>query len=135
MGDHMEISKPNEWGAMEASHAETVARYGRCSASADVALCEDGLYRQSASIMYSYIGHASPVFMSTSSYSTLAEAIDAGIDELLETWLGHHHWEPKSAQDELVALRQQIEARRRQPSLFKRFFTLAAFLSVDRGFR
>lgn len=114
----MEISKANEWGAMKAGHEEIVARHGRWFAKIEVAFCEDGLYRQSTSMMYSYSGHFSPVFMSTLGYSTLAEAIDAGIDELLETWPGHRHWEPKSAHDELDALRRQIEARRRQPSLF-----------------
>lgn len=114
----MEISKPNEWGAMKAGHEDIVARRGRWFAKVKVALCEDGLYRQSTSMQYSYRGHGGPVFTSTPGYRTLAEAIDAGIDELLEKWPRHCHGEPQSANDERDALRQQVEARRCQPSLF-----------------
>ena len=114
----MEISKPNEWGAMKAGHEEIVARHGRWFAKVEVALCEDGLYRQSTSMMYSYGGHGGPVFMSRDGYTTMAAAIDAGIDELLRCWHTPFHSEPQSARDELDALRHQIEDRRRQPSLF-----------------
>lgn len=115
----MEISKPNEYGAMRAGHKEIVARHGeRFYAAINIALSEDGLYRQSTSMMYSYGGHSSPVFLSTPGHYTLAEAIDAGLDELLGRWHTPFPSEPQSVHVELNNLRQQIEARRRQPSLF-----------------
>lgn len=115
----MEISKPNEFGAMSYSHQEIVARHGsRWFAAVNIALCEDGLYRQSTSMMYSYRGHGGPVFMSTPGYGTMAEAIDVGIRELLDKWPSHCPWEPQSAHEELDHLRRQIESRLRQPTLF-----------------
>jgi hypothetical protein len=115
----MEISQPNEYGAMRAGHREIVARHSeRCFAAVNIALCEDGLYRQSTSMMYSYGGHSSPVFLSTPGYRTFAEAIDAGLHELLRRWHGPFHSEPQSVRDELDDIRQQIESRLKQPSLF-----------------
>lgn len=115
----MEISKPNEWGAMRAGHKKIVARHGgRCYAAVNIALCEDGLYRQSTSMMYSYGGRSSPVFVGTPGFTTITEAIDAGLDELLRRWPTPFPSEPQSVHDELHDMRQQIEARLKQPSLF-----------------
>lgn len=115
----MEISKPNQYGAMKAGYEEVVARHGdRYFAGVNVALCEDGLYRQSTSMMYSYGGFSGPVFMSTRGYGSIGAAIDAGLDELLRHWHKPFPSEPQSVHDELNDMRQQIESRLRQPTLF-----------------
>jgi hypothetical protein len=114
----MDISKPNEWGAMKAGHEDIVARHGRWFARVNVALCEDGLYRQSTSMLYSYGGHCGPVFMSTPGFTNVAAAIDAGLKELLRCWPTPFPSEPERVHDELCNMRQQIEARLKQPSLF-----------------
>ena len=115
----MEISQPNEYGAMRPGHREVVARHGeRYYAAVNVALCEDGLYRISTSMMYSYGGFSGPVFMEGQGFATLVAAIDAGLHELLRRWHKPFPSEPQSVHDELNGMRQQIEARLRQPSLF-----------------
>lgn len=115
----METSKPNENGAMRPGHREVVARHGdRYYAAVNVALCEDGLYRQSTSMMYSYGGFSGPVFAESEGFATLAAAIDAGLNDLLRRWHKPFPSEPLSVHDELNGMRQQVEARLRQPSLF-----------------
>ena len=113
----MEVSKPNDFGTMQVGHEEIVARRGRWFAAVKVALCEDGVYRQSSSMMCSYGRHSSPVFLSTLGYRTVAEAIDAGLHELLRHWRTPFHSEPQSIHDELNDMRQQIETRLSQPML------------------
>lgn len=114
----MEINKPNENGAMKAGYREVVARHGeRYFASVNVAWCEDALYRQSTSLMYSYGGHSGPVFISGHGYPSVAAALDAGLMELLRRWHTPFPSEPQSVHDELNDMRQQIEARLRQPML------------------
>lgn len=115
----MEISKPNEFGALISDYEEVVAQYGeRCYAAVNVAFCEDGLYRHSTSLMYSYGGFTGPVFIDSSGFATIAAAIDAGLSELLRRWHAPFPSEPQSVHDELSDMRQEIEARLRQPSLF-----------------
>lgn len=115
----MEISQPNEFGVMRPYHEEIVARHGeRYYAAVNVALCEDGLYRMSTSMMYSYGGFCGPVFMESEGFATLSAAIDAGLNDLLHRWHKPFPSEPQSVHDELDGMRQQIEARLRQPSLF-----------------
>lgn len=115
----MEASTPNQYGAMKAGHEEVVARHGKRSfAAVNVALCQDGLYRQSTELLYSYGGFSGPVFMSSPGYGSVAAAIDAGLDELLRRWHKPFPSEPQSVHDELNDMRRQIEARRRQPTLF-----------------
>jgi hypothetical protein len=69
-------------------------------------------------MMYSYGGHSSPVFISTPGYGTLPAAIDAGLEDLLRRWPAPFPFEPESVHDELNEMRQQIESRLKQPSLF-----------------
>lgn len=115
----MQVSKPNQYGAMKADYEETVARHGdRFFARVNVALCEDGLYRFSTSMMYSYGGFGGPVFSDCPGFATIAAAIDAGLEDLLRCWHKPFPSEPQSVHDELNDMRQQIEARLRQPSLF-----------------
>lgn len=114
----MEISTPNQYGAMKATHNEIVARHGRCYAAVNVALCEDGLYRISTSMQYGHGGFGGPVFLETPAYPTVAAAINAGPRDLLRHWHTPFSSEPQSVQDELNDMRQQIEARLTQPTLF-----------------
>lgn len=115
----MEVSTPNEFGSMNAGYEETVARHGaRYFARVNVALCEDGLYRFSTSMMYSYGGFSGPVFMSAPGFATVAAAIHAGLEDLLNRWHKPFPPEPQSVHDELADMRRQIEARLRQPTLF-----------------
>lgn len=115
----MDISQPNEYGVLKTRHREVVARHGdRYYAAVNIALCEDGLYRQGTSMMYSYGGFSSPVFLSTTGFATLAAAIDAGLEELLHRWHKPFPSEPESVHHELNDMRRQIEARLKQPSLF-----------------
>jgi hypothetical protein len=114
----MEISTPNEFGAITPGHEEIVARHGRSFAAVNVALCEDGLYRCSTSQMYSYGGFTGPVFIGRPGFTRLADAITAGLDELLRRWHTPFPSEPQSVHEELNDMRRQLEAKLRQPSLF-----------------
>lgn len=115
----MEISQPNEHGVLKAGHREIVARHGdRYYAAVNVALCEDGLYRQSTSMMYSYGGFTGPVSLDSPGFTTVTAAIDAGLEDLLQRWHKPFPTEPDSVHNELNDMRQQVEARLKQPSLF-----------------
>jgi hypothetical protein len=109
---------PNEWGAMSGGIEEIVAQRGRSYAAVRVLLCADGLFRQSTQLMYSYGGHASPVFMQTPGYASFADAKSAGMEELLRDWPKGNLHEPQSVLAELAELREQIASQLRQPSLF-----------------
>lgn len=87
-------------------------------ARVNVALCEDRLYRFSTSMMYSYGGFSGPVFSDGPGFATIAAAIDAGLEDLLRRWHKPFPSEPQSVHDELNDMRQQMEARLRQPLLF-----------------
>ncbi|MBS0265377.1 MAG: hypothetical protein JSS02_25810 [Planctomycetes bacterium] len=114
----MDISIPNEWGALKTSHKEIVARHGRSYAGVNVAFCEDGLYRQYPHLFYSYGGFCGPANIKDPGYATVAEAVNAGLEELLRRWHKPFPQEPQSVHDELAELRSQVETRIRQPSLF-----------------
>ena len=114
----MKISKPNEYGAMAAGAEEVVASRRNAQATLRIALCEDGLYRQSGCILYSYGGFGGPVWMNSPGYMTVAEARTAGLEELLRTWPTVWPFQPQSVHDELADLRHQVEAQLSQPSLF-----------------
>lgn len=114
----MEISIANEYGAIRASQREVVAQHGRSFAAVNVALCEDGLFRSSTTLQYSYGGFSGPVFIDSPGYDSVTAAIDAGLAELLRRWHNPFASEPQSVHDELADMRRQIEARLKQPSLF-----------------
>lgn len=114
----MEISKPNENGVLEAACRETVAVRGRSHAAVEFALAEDGLFRYSLHVMYSYGGFGGPIWFDQTGYSTLATARTAALQELLRKWPRAWESEPTSVHEELRELREQIESQLRQPSLF-----------------
>jgi hypothetical protein len=113
----LECSVANENGVLEKGIFEEAARYGRWYASIAVARAEDGRYRHSEELLYSYGGFASPVWEDTDSYATLSEARTAAFEKLLRRFPCGRHG-PESARNELRILREQIEAKLRQPSLF-----------------
>lgn len=114
----MEISKPNDNGVLPASNETIVARRGRSTASIRIALCDDGLYRQSVDLSYSYGGFCGPIHIDGIGYPTLAAATTAGLEEILRRWPTRFPSDPQSVQTELSELRRQIEDRLYQPQLF-----------------
>jgi hypothetical protein len=114
----MEVSKPNEYGAMNAGQREVVASHGRAFAAVKIALCEDGLYRFSVELNYSYGGFCGPVWIETEGYSSIAEARTAGLEDLLRRWHTPFPSEPTSVHTELRVMRDQIESQLCQRSLF-----------------
>ena len=112
----MEISFPNENGVFNCTTEEIVARHGRSYASVNIALCNDGLYRQSVSIMYSYGGYFSPIGIEAPGCPTLADARTAGMEELLRRWPTPFQSDPKSVHEELAEMRQQIVNQLQQPT-------------------
>lgn len=52
----MDISVPNANGVLPEGLHEVVARKNRSYAAINIALCEDGLYRMSVELRYSYGG-------------------------------------------------------------------------------
>jgi hypothetical protein len=113
----MEISIPNENGVLDPTVEEIVARHGRSHAEIPIALCEDGLYRQSASLHYSYGGFSSPISIEDIGYASIADARTAGLEELLRRWHTPYPSYPRSVHDELADLRQQIVNQLQQPML------------------
>lgn len=114
----MQISKPNEHGVLEKTYAEEVARHGRAYAAIDFALCEDGVFRYSIDVMYSYGGVGGPIRDDGTSFATMTQARDAALEELLRRFPTAWESEPQSVHDELRILREQVDAQLRQPSLF-----------------
>ena len=112
------ISKPNEHGVLSDGTTETVSQCGRSVATIDFALAEDGLYRISVNISYGYGGFCSPIFADSMAFATMAAARIAGLEELLRRWPSASPSDPQRVHDELSAMRQQVESRLRQPSLF-----------------
>jgi hypothetical protein len=114
----MQISTPNDSGAHEERSQAIVARLGRSYAAVNYALCEDGLYRFSTELHYSYGGFCGPIWRDDPGYATLDAARLAGMEELLRRWPRGFPSDPASVSDELRTLREQIENQLRQPTLF-----------------
>ncbi len=114
----MEVSKPNQYGVLETGRREVVATYGRFYAAVELALCEDGLYRSSVELFYSYGGFCSPIFDTAEGFATEAAARTAALEELLRKWHRPFPSEPASVHEELRILREQVERHLSQPSLF-----------------
>jgi len=114
----METSYPNENGVYPAASAEIMARHGRSFAEIRFAYCDDGRYRCSTAMQYSYGGYGGPITASDPSFSTLAEARAAALESLLAHWPTWHSAEPASVHAELKLMREQVASQLRQPSLF-----------------
>ena len=119
MTSTMDISKPNDYGALNGGILRIVARHGaRSYAGVKIAFCEDGFFRFSIELQYSYGGFGGPVFDTSDGYTTEAAAETAGTENLLRKWPKAFGSEPASVHEELLAMRRQIEAQLLQPSLF-----------------
>jgi hypothetical protein len=114
----MNVSKPNEHGVLATERREVVATYGRFYAAVELALCEDGLYRFSVELFYSYGGFGGPISDTAQGFATEATARMAAIEELLRKWHRPFPSDPATVQAELRILREQVEAHLSQPSLF-----------------
>ncbi|MCC6358749.1 MAG: hypothetical protein IT450_08405 [Phycisphaerales bacterium] len=111
-------AKPNDCGVLEPASREVVASRGRAFAAVNIALCEDGLYRYGVDMMYATGGFGFPIYADAPGYSSLDAARTAALERLLRSWHTPFPSEPESVRAELADMRQQIEARLRQPSLF-----------------
>ena len=114
----MTASYRNEFGVYPATSVETVARHGRSFAEIRFAHCDDGRYRYSLSLQYSYGGYGGPISESGPSFQHLAEARAAALEELLSRWPTWHSAEPASIHEELRRMREQVAAQLSQPTLF-----------------
>jgi hypothetical protein len=114
----MQISQPNAQGVLPAGDEVIVARRGRSTASIHIALCEDGLYRHSVSLHYSYGGFCGPIHIEDPGHPTLAATRVAGLEELLRRWCKPFQSDPQSVRTELDDLRRQVEDQLCQPHLF-----------------
>jgi hypothetical protein len=113
----MEISYPNDNGVLASGYTEVVARLGRSYATIEFALGEDGRYRYSVSLRYSYGGFGGPICADGKSFAEIREARNAGMEELLRRWHEPYSSDPQSVHDELRLMREQVEDQLRQPSL------------------
>ena len=114
----MDISTPNENGCLDVGCTEMVARLGRSSAEVNIALGEDGRYRYSVSVVYSYGGFGSPISAEDDGFADMQTSKTAGMEDLLRRWPKPFPTDPSSVHDELRLMREQIESLLRQPSLF-----------------
>jgi hypothetical protein len=114
----MDIAKPNEHGVLQGGRHEIVARHHRAYAAVNIALCEDGLYRFSTELHYSYGGFCGPILVDDPDYPSLDAALNAGLEEMLRKWRQPFPSDPAGVHEELRILREQVEARLRQPTLF-----------------
>ncbi len=114
----MEITESDENEVVEPARREVVASHGRSFAEVDIALFQDGLYRYSTRLRYSYGGFGGPIFEDSEGFSSYQQAREAALKDLLRCWHKPFPSEPQSVHVELNAMRQQIEDQLRQPSLF-----------------
>jgi hypothetical protein len=97
---------------------ESVATIGHSTAEVNIALGDGQRYRFGVSLSYSYGGFGFAPAADAESYSTYAQALDAGLQALLKHWHTPFRGDPASVHQELRMLREQVLARLRQPSLF-----------------
>lgn len=114
----MQPAKPNASGVVPDGCREVVARDGRAYAAVTTALCEDGLWRYGVDMRYAHGGFSIPICIHAQGVSTPEAARMAALERLLKAWHSPFPSDPETVRDQLAELRQQIEARMRQPSLF-----------------
>lgn len=114
----MQPTSPNAHGILDAGGREVVATRGRAYAAVSIALCEDGLYRCGVEMHYSHGAFSFPITIEGPGYATIDAARTAALERLLRSWHKPFPSDPESVRAELSEMRQQIEARLRQPTLF-----------------
>ena len=114
----MQVSVPNDNGVLDEGHRETLACFGRAHAKITFALCEDGQFRYGLSMTYSYGGFSMPISGSFQGFPSIEAARTAAIKAMLCRWQSPFPSDPASVREELRRLREQLEARLQQPSLF-----------------
>ena len=102
------MTKPNKDGVYEPQIIEELARWGRSYARVEIAQCEDGLYRFSLDMSYSYGGFCGPITDSPTGYVTATLAKDEAMTTLLGRFPKAWASEPQSVHDELRELKAQI---------------------------
>jgi hypothetical protein len=114
----MKVSRPNDCGVLEPGYREVVASRARAYAAVNIALREDGRFAYGLEMNYSHGGFAFPICVDGESFATKEAACEAALGELLRRWHQPFASEPASVHDELRDLREQVESRLSQPSLF-----------------
>lgn len=117
MIEMLQVCEPNDCGVLE-GRREVVAQLGRSFAAVNIALAGDCLYRYGIDLMYSYGGFGFPINEETEAYATANDARNAGLHALLRRWPKPFPSDPASVVKELSLLRELVEAKCRQPSLF-----------------
>ncbi len=114
----MQSAKPNAYGVLEDGCLEVVARHGRAYAAIALMLCEDGLWRCGVDMRYAHGGSSVPASIHAQGWPTPEAARMAALERLLKAWHSPFPSDPETVRDQLAEMRQQIEARMRQPPLF-----------------
>jgi hypothetical protein len=110
------MAEPNSHGVYEAEAVYAVATVGRAYVRINAARCRDGRHRYAYDLQYSYGGRCAPITDHGEGFATQQAARDAAMLEILKRFpVGNG--DPAHAQQELIALRKQIEEAVRQPLL------------------
>lgn len=112
------MQTPNRNGIYQAETSIEVARRGHSYAAVQLCRCEDGQYRFALDFWGKVRGFCGPIRAGSDGYPSLKAAGDAGREEMLRIWPNAEPWATESEHRELQAMRRQIEAGVRQPSLF-----------------
>lgn len=112
------MKTPNENGVYKPDSVEEIARCGRSYAAVRICRCNDGLFRYSLDLMYSYGGFSGPITRENEGFTTFSAAKDAGMLEMLKRFPVAWASEPQSVHNELREVKTQIERNFSQPSLF-----------------
>lgn len=112
------MQNPNQYGSYTAEITDQVARVGNSYANIEFAQCEDGLYRYAFNCMYSLGGFCGPISRHGKGLESLAAARVAALESLINRFPVGFASDPASVRTELLAMKQQLQDRFRQPSLF-----------------
>lgn len=112
------MQAPNRNGVYQAERTIEIARHGRSFAAVRVCQCEDGQYRYALDFWGSLQGFCGPITGDCPGYPNLKAVSDAGRAAMLRQFPMPQAYNPENEYRELIAMRAQIEAGVRQPSLF-----------------
>jgi hypothetical protein len=112
------MQHPNEHGVYAPEVTMELARAGQTYVRVAIAQCNDGRHRFALSIHTSYQGNCGPITRQGPGYASAREAEDAALADAVTRLPKPFASEPASFHAEVAALRNQLESRLRQPSLF-----------------